>query len=395
MVRGDEARVQTSVKVAVLPCGSYDPELLDQHIAQAARDAGFPDIAGKKILVKPNLLKAATPEEAVTTHPEFVAAVLRFLWNQGAASIQVGDSPGHQNGRAVGKTSGIYQAVMEAGALWVDFVPGEPRPAPEARLVKSFRLASALDDCDLVVNLPKLKTHRLATYTGAIKNLFGLLPGLAKSSMHLRFSDKIQFGSMLVDLGLSIKNSFHFLDGIIAMQGEGPGNGEPFPLGLIFASSDPAALDWVAASTIGYDPRRIPYLADAIQRGGHTLESPAIDTGSYIIEKRRSKGFKLLPYTAQANASLSEIPHYLEPLAIRFLAERPIFDKERCIGCSACIRICPAEALDLRSLKDGKYQVLIDDRACITCYCCHEVCPVGAISISKILWRPHKQRKST
>ena len=328
MVRGDEARVQTSVKVAVLPCGSYDPELLDQHIAQAARDAGFPDIAGKKILVKPNLLKAATPEEAVTTHPEFVAAVLRFLWNQGAASIQVGDSPGHQNGRAVGKTSGIYQAVMEAGALWVDFVPGEPRPAPEARLVKSFRLASALDDCDLVVNLPKLKTHRLATYTGAIKNLFGLLPGLAKSSMHLRFSDKIQFGSMLVDLGLSIKNSFHFLDGIIAMQGEGPGNGEPFPLGLIFASSDPAALDWVAASTIGYDPRRIPYLADAIQRGGHTLESPAIDTGSYIIEKRRSKGFKLLPYTAQANASLSEIPHYLEPLAIRFLAERPIFDKE-------------------------------------------------------------------
>ncbi len=392
-MRGEEARVQTNAKVAVFPCESYDPGLLDRCIAQAAEDAGFPDITGKRILVKPNLLKAAAPEEAVTTHPEFVASVLRFLWGRGAASIQVGDSPGHQNGRAVGKTSGILQAALDGGADWVDFVPGESRPAPEARLVKSFKLASALDDCDLVVNLPKLKTHRLATYTGAIKNLFGLLPGLAKSSMHLRFSDKIQFGTMLVDLGLSIKNSFHFLDGIVAMQGEGPGNGEPFPLGLVFASRDAAALDWVAASTIGYDPKKIPYLAEAIRRGGHDPDAPKIDTGSYLVDKKRTKGFKLLPYTAQANASLSEIPHYLEPLAMRFLAERPIFDKERCIGCSACIRICPAEALELGRLKDGKYQVLIDDRACITCYCCHEVCPVGAIAIGKILWRPNWQRK--
>ncbi|HAP55182.1 MAG TPA: FeS-binding protein, partial [Spirochaetaceae bacterium] len=188
--------------------------------------------------------------------------MLRFLWKRGAASIQVGDSPGHQNSRAVGKASGIFQAAMDGGASWVDFVPGEPRHAAGAKLVKSFRLASALDDCDLVVNLPKLKTHRLASYTGAVKNLFGLLPGLAKSSMHLRFSDKIQFGTMLVDLGLSIENSFHFLDGIVAMQGEGPGNGDPFPLGLVFASKDAAALDWVAASTIGYDPRKIPYLRD-------------------------------------------------------------------------------------------------------------------------------------
>ncbi|MDX9783258.1 MAG: DUF362 domain-containing protein [Spirochaetia bacterium] len=392
-MRGDDPGVQISAKVSVLPCGSYDPGLLDRCIAQAAEAAGFPDIAGKRILVKPNLLKAAAPEEAVTTHPEFVAAVLRFLWKQGAASIQVGDSPGHQNGRAVGKASGILHAALDGGATWVDFVPGEPRPAPEARLVKSFKLASALDDCDLVVNLPKLKTHRLASYTGAIKNLFGLLPGLAKSAMHLRFSDKIQFGTMLVDLGLSIKNSFHFLDGVVAMQGEGPGNGEPYPLGLVFASNDAAALDWVAASTIGYDPRRIPYLTDAIGRSGRDPDSPYIDTGSYVVDKKRTKGFKLLPYTAQSNASLSEIPHYLEPLAMRFLAERPIFDKERCIGCSACIRICPAEALELERLNDGKYQVRIDDRACITCYCCHEVCPVGAIAIGKILWRPGQQRK--
>ncbi len=380
-------------KVAVLSCDGYDPEILDKIIEQAAGEAGFPDITGKRILVKPNLLKAAAPEEAVTTHPGFVAAVLRLLWKRGAASIQVGDSPGHQNGRAVGKASGIFQAAMDGGASWVDFVPGEPRPAAEAKLVKSFRLASALDDCDLVVNLPKLKTHRLASYTGAVKNLFGLLPGLAKSSMHLRFSDKIQFGTMLVDLGLSIENSFHFLDGIVAMQGEGPGNGDPFPLGLVFASKDAAALDWVAASTIGYDPRKIPYLRDAMGRGGHALESPGIDTGSYVIEKKRAKGFKLLPYTAQANASLSEIPHYLEPLAMRFLAERPIFNKKRCEGCSACIRICPAEALELGRLKDGKFQVLIDDKACITCYCCHEVCPVGAVSIGKIVWRPGRQRK--
>ncbi len=392
-MRGEETRVKTSVKVAVLPCGSYTPELLDQTIAQAAREAGFPDIRGKRILVKPNLLKAAQASDAVTTHPEFVAAVIRFLRKNQAATIMVGDSPGHQSGRAVGKASGIYQAAMAEGALWVDFTPGEPRPVPDARLVKSFKLASVLDDCDMVVNLPKLKTHRLTSYTGAIKNLFGLVPSLGKSAMHLRFPDKLQFGTMLVDLGLSIKNSFHFLDGVVAMEGEGPGNGDSFPLGLVFASSDAAALDWIGASTIGYEPAKIPYLVEAILRRDMDPRSPAIDTGSFSPERDKAKNFKLLPYTAQSNASLAEIPHYLEPLVKKILAERPVFDKEKCIGCSACVRICPAKALVLGDGGKGKHQILIDDSACITCYCCHEICPVGAVSIRKIFRRPKNERK--
>ena len=266
-------------RVSLLACAEYVPADLDEAIEQVAEFARFPDISGKRILVKPNLLKAATADKAVTTHPEFLAAVLRFLWKRGAARIVVGDSPGFQSGMAAAKTAGIYEAAISGGAEWADFTPGKPRSVPDAKLVKSFTLASVLDECDVVINLPKLKTHRLMNYTGAIKNLFGLIPGLGKSGMHLRFADKGKFGTMLVDLALSIPNCFSFMDGIVAMEGEGPGDGDPFKLGLVLASGDAAALDWTAARCIGYDPLRIPYLVDAFRRTGGNPVAPAIEVG--------------------------------------------------------------------------------------------------------------------
>ncbi|MFA5852386.1 MAG: DUF362 domain-containing protein, partial [Spirochaetales bacterium] len=283
-------------RVSLVSCAEYSPTALDEAIAQVAEFARFPDISGKRILVKPNLLKAATVDKAVTTNPEFLSAVLRFLWKRGAKRIVVGDSPGFQSGIAAAKTSGIYGAAIAGGAEWADFAPGKPRSAPLAKLVKSFTLASVLDECDFIVNLPKLKTHRLMTYTGAIKNLFGLIPGLGKSGMHLRFADKGKFGTMLVDLGLSIPNCFSFMDGIIAMEGEGPGDGDPFKLGLVLASSDAPALDWTAARCIGYDPLRIPYLVDALRRTGGNPVAPDIDVGPGNVADLAAKGFKLLPY---------------------------------------------------------------------------------------------------
>lgn len=379
--------------VALFPCPSYEPGVLDEAISAAADYAGFPDIEGKRILVKPNLLKAASAEKAVTTHPEFVAAVIRFLWKKGASRIFAGDSPGHQSGAAAAKTAGVYEAAIRNGAVWVDFLPGAARPAPKAKLVKSFTLASALEGCDFVVNLPKLKTHRLMCYTGAIKNLFGLLPNLGKSGMHLRFPDKVKFGTMLVDLGLSIDNCFSFMDGIVAMEGEGPGNGDPFPLGLILASGDAAALDWIAAACIGYDPARIPYLVDAIGRTGRDPAAPGIAAGPSRVAEVAAENFRLLPYTGTTTASLAVIPAFARPLMKRLLAERPIFEVEKCTGCSACVRICPARALELGCNARGQHQILIDDDACITCFCCHEVCPARAISIGKVLRRAPGGRK--
>jgi uncharacterized protein (DUF362 family)/Pyruvate/2-oxoacid:ferredoxin oxidoreductase delta subunit len=380
-------------RVALCACGTYDPDQLDKAIAEAADFAGFPDVAGKRILVKPNILKAAPPEKAVTTHPEFLAAVLRFLRARGAASLAVGDSPAFQGGLGAAKASGLHQAAVEGGAAWVDFVPGRQRPAPGAKLVKSFALAYAVDGCDLVVNLPKLKTHRLMKYTGAIKNLFGLIPNLGKSGMHLRFRDTLSFGTMLVDLALSITPCYTFMDGIVAMEGEGPGDGDPFALGVVLASPSVAALDWIAASCAGYDPRRLPYLVDAIAREGFDPGTPGLEVGPRSLEELAAKDFKLLPYGGSTSAALSAIPAFARPLMTKLLADRPIFHPGRCTGCSACVKICPASALVLGKNARGQHQVRIDDKACITCFCCHEVCPSHAISVGKVLSRKQGERK--
>lgn len=380
-------------RVSLLTCPRYDPAALDAVIEEAADYAGFPDIAGKRILVKPNLLKAAPAEKAVTTHPEFVAAVLRFLKKRGAARITLGDSPGFQSGASAAKAAGIFQAAAANGAEWVDFVPGKPRSVPEAKLVKSFALATALDDCDFIVNLPKLKTHRLMNYTGAIKNLFGLIPGLGKSGMHLRFADRIRFGTMLVDLSHSITNCFTFMDGIVAMEGEGPGDGDPFDLGLVLASGDAAALDWTAALCIGYDPLKIPYLVDALSRTGQDPAAPDFEVGPRRVAEVAAKGFVLLPYGGPVSAAVSAMPAFARPFIKKFIADRPIFHPEKCIGCSACVRICPAAALELGKNRKAEHQIRIDDNACITCFCCHEICPAHAISIGKVLIRLPGERK--
>ncbi len=380
-------------RVALCACAKYDPNLLDLAIAEAAAFAGFPDIAGKRILVKPNLLKAAAPEKAVTTNPAFLAAALRFLRAKGAASIVVGDSPAFQGGLGAAKASGLYQATLDGGASWVDFAPGPQRPAPGAKLVKSFALASALDDCDMVVNLPKLKTHRLMKYTGAIKNLFGLIPNLGKSGMHLRFRDTLSFGTMLVDLASSIAPCFTFMDGVVAMEGEGPGDGDPFELGAVLASPSAAALDWIAASCVGYDPRRLPYLVDAVAREGFDPGTPALEVGPRSVAEMAAEGFALLPYGGSTSAALSVIPAFARPLMTKLLTDRPIFHPGRCTGCSACVKVCPASALALGKNARGQHQIRIDDKACITCFCCHEVCPSHAISVGKVLARGPEERK--
>jgi uncharacterized protein (DUF362 family) len=255
-------------EVAFLTCESYAPGLLDEALERAAALSGMPDLGGLRVLVKPNILNSAPSEKAVATNPEFVAAVVRLAKRHGASHVFVGDSPAWQSPRTCATNSGIMRAVVAMGAEWVDFVPGPLRDNPGGREIKRFALASVLDEVDLTINLPKLKTHRLMRYTGAIKNLFGLLPGLAKSGMHLRFPDVGAFGRMLVDLAGAAGPCFTFMDGIVAMEGEGPGSGSPRNLGFVLASGDMAALDWVAAGLIGYAPEEIPYLVDALERGG-------------------------------------------------------------------------------------------------------------------------------
>lgn len=380
--------------VALLGCDSYDLDLLDSVLARAADIAGFPDIDGKRVLIKPNILSGAAPGKAVTSNPEFISALIRFARARGASRIMVGDSPGWQQGMAAAKACGIYQATIAHGAEWMEFSPGAPRPSPSGKLIKSFVLASVLEECDLVINAAKLKNHRLMTYTGAVKNLFGLIPGFAKAGMHQRFPSKIDFGTMLVDLAASVP-CFTFMDGIVAMEGEGPGNGDPVLMKLVLAGSQPAFVDWAASQCLGYDPRKIPYLADAFGRAGGDPGRLELRTAPESVQTAAKAEFKRLQYDSGNSALLKEIPAFIRKIMGKFIIDRPIFLPDPCIGCSACVKICPVHALAIGKDESMRNRVRIDDASCITCFCCHEVCPAKAIAIGRMPFRPREARKTT
>jgi len=180
--------------VALLRCEDYEDRKLETAIAQVAEIAGFPEVRGATVLLKPNVLNASPATKAVTTHPSFVGAVIKFVRSRGAKEVLVGDSPGWQPGTLAAKVCGIYESVQKHGGVWVDFGEASPFPITNGKKLKNLPLTTALRRADFVVNLPKLKNHHLMTYTGAMKNLFGLIPGTAKSAMHLQYPNVADFG---------------------------------------------------------------------------------------------------------------------------------------------------------------------------------------------------------
>jgi ferredoxin len=222
-------------------------------------------------------------------------------------------------------------------------------------------------------------------YTGAIKNLFGLIPGIQKSAFHLRFPGRPDFAAMLADLALATRPDFALMDAIVAMEGPGPNSGKPKRLDLLLASRDSLALDWTAAELIGYEAGRIPYLAELLAREGSPfIADPAeIERTGVPFADARPERFEILPIVHDPDFFRRRVPAFAHRLLKDFLVARPSFDHRACIRCGGCVRICPAGALEIRAAAGGGKRVEIDYDTCIRCYCCHEICPEDAIDLVK------------
>lgn len=209
-----------AVNVAITKCESYNLEELYSAISLASKEAQMPNVAGKSILLKPNILSDAKPEDCITTNPEFVRAVIRLLKDQGASEIYVGDSPGLQSPNFEGKACGIHSICEEENVNWVDFTQNPVIKHIQGTTRKLY-MASIIDKVDMVFSLAKFKTHQLMYTTGAVKNLFGTIPGLHKSTCHIKCPNRESFAHLIVGIHETIKPSFALMDAIIGMEGAG------------------------------------------------------------------------------------------------------------------------------------------------------------------------------
>lgn len=357
---------QTPQIVSIRKVERYDYTDILNAIREVYIASGGPDPKGKRVLLKPNILTDIPPERAVTTHPEVFRACVTYFQERGA-TVLAGDSPALHTSGFKAKICGIGPVCEELGVEWLDFSID-----PIHR--NGFKFARILDEVDMVVSLPKLKTHEFAYYTGAIKNLFGMIPGLSKALMHAKYPNRKSFSSMIVDVMDAIKPSFAIMDGIIGMEGAGPQNGQPKHIGLILASCNLPALDIVAASVIGYNPMDIPMLSDAVQRGLVSDPKDIILEGG-DLKDIKVKNFKKIPIQRGYNLAIMGVRY--EKFRRRF-DRKPVFDHDVCILCKRCVEICKSEALQV---KDGKID--FNDSKCIRCYCCHEICPVNAIEVKR------------
>jgi uncharacterized protein (DUF362 family)/ferredoxin len=285
--------------------------------------------------------------------------------------VLVGDSPcvwgGEiENTARVYEFSGIKRVCEEEGADLVTF--------DKRRWRGKFPLTTWLDDCDYVVNMPKLKTHGLTFLTGAVKNLFGLVPGTYKMEMHKEYLDADSFAKILTEIYREVKPALTIVDGITAMEGNGPGtSGQLRNTGLIFAGSDCVAIDAVLAAVMGIKPPDVLTTRHAADEGLGLADMGAIDILGEKLENIVGKPFKL----AQTS-KVTKLPSWVRRLIKRLIRYYPVINHKLCTRCSTCVKICPEKIM---AEEEGR--IIIDYSKCISCFCCQETCPDSAIDIMK------------
>jgi len=368
-------------ELALTKCAQYDDALVAESLTRVLAPLGglARFIApGQRVLLKLNLLSAAAPERAVTTHPALVKAMIRQVQALGATPI-LGDSPGGVNTRtsfaALLQTTGIMPVIEETGCEWVNFDDSFSEIATKrARVFTQLMMVDIPREVDAVIALPKLKTHQFTYLTGAVKLLYGYLPGLKKVEYHLHMgADAARFAELLLDIYETLPPTLFVMDAVVGMEGKGPSSGTPRQVGLLLAGQSGPALDFLAAHLIGLAPLEVPTIAVAAQRG---IGPRALEE---ITVHGEDPGAVRIPDFQPADTLRARgIPPWIATLSSWLFAPRPVIDPVACRKCGICVKSCPPHTITMTA---GAVPV-IHPHACIRCFCCHELCPAQAIDVA-------------
>lgn len=364
-----------STKVQIRKLEGYHEDALLDAVSSFIKSTNNPKLnRAKRVLIKPNLLSAYAPEKAVTTHPAVVEAIIRYFLDKGK-DVWVGDSPGGTMPvEEVWETCGYTDLAKRYPIRLVNLSTLGFRELKRGE--NTLRISEALWQCGIVINVAKYKTHSLMAFTGGLKNLYGLVPGLIKSDYHRQYPDTNSFSQLLVDLWALVRKriTYNFIDGIMGMDGAGPSAGNPRFFGLFFGSESIPALDYVASRMMGFQLKDVPYLWDALHLEGllpSKIQVPAsfrhyppLDAELGMVKLRKDV-LKYVPPIAQKTFE-------------RVYSKQPVISEE-CRKCGICVRSCPVKAITWQA--DG--YPLINEKECIRCMCCHELCPHHAVYIRR------------
>lgn len=419
-------------KVIVLSCDSYEEERIYTLLKRGLKElGGVGALINKeeKILLKPNLLKKAEVEKAVITHPVVVGAFARILREEGYENIVLADSCGHGTTKQVIQGTGMDTYLEKYQIPAIDYTKGVHVENPDGVQAKEFILPKELLEADCVISLSKMKTHALERITGAVKNSYGFIYGKNKAIGHTKYPSADSFARMLIDLNQYVKPRLYIMDGITAMEGNGPGSGDPTAMNVILMSTDPVALDSIFARLVYLKPEMVPtnYHGEKMGLGNckeANIEVVVVKENSQISVERddgneEQKNNKITVAKKQCeNADISAdenqsdiniscniipmevlIEQYGNPhfnvdrtkvrsniwtklaKALNIFQKKPYIEPDKCVRCGICVNSCPVpgKAVDFRNGKN--HPPVYDYKKCIRCFCCQEMCPKKAIKV--------------
>lgn len=337
---------------------------------------------GDTVVIKPNLVSRKKPDEAATSDPSIVRAVINAVENCGAKAI-IAESPGGPYNTSILKSvyaeCGMNDAILGTNAELNMNTGFKDVSFPEGKTLKNIPIIKPILDADLIISIPKLKTHAMTSYTGAVKNLFGVIPGTHKAEIHFRLDDKTAFCSMLVDLYQCVNRIpvLSVMDGVWGMEGDGPTAGKRRHIGVVMASMNAHALDLAACKIIDYTADEVATLKEAVSRGLVCKSAEELQIAGDDIEPLVIHDF-IKPESHFNLLKLLSLPETLNKHVVRLLSSEPRMKYKECIGCGECMRCCPPKAITM-----VKNRPVIDKNVCIKCFCCQELCPKKAVKIHR------------